>query len=386
MKKLNRKFICIIMSLVMLISGICPVMSKTAEAKTGEYVVKINKQQNCVTVYKTDKNGELKPVKAMICSTGYATPVGTFPLGQKMRWHTLMGPCYGQYCSRITGGILFHSVWYYRQDPSTISVSAYNKLGTTASHGCVRLTVADAKWIYDNVPSGSKIVIYNSSDPGPLGKPKAVKLSGYATWDPTDIWSSGNPWNKHKPQISGVKNREVKFGNNINILKGVTATNTLGNDATKLIKTEIKYRGNVVKRINTKKTGIYKVKYYLTDEAGKFVSKIAKIYVKAKYKKPNIKVASKIYVDSINKVKKSFALQNAKITQNGKKLADKYVNVKITKINKNTYKVTYTACRESLVAKATTIIVVREKQTTPDIDIEPDLPATGSAVTSSAVQ
>ena len=91
-----------------------------------------------------------------------------------------MGPSYGQYCSRIHGGILFHSVWYYRNgDPSSMSAKEYNKLGTTASHGCVRLMVADAKWIYDNVPSGSKVIIYNSSNPGPLGKPKALKISAY---------------------------------------------------------------------------------------------------------------------------------------------------------------------------------------------------------------
>ena len=108
--------------------------SRVSAAST--YQIKINKQQNCVTIYKLGNNGKYKPVKAMACSTGYATPVGTFPLGEKMRWHTLMGPCYGQYCTRIHGGILFHSVWYYKKTPSSLSSSAYNKLGVTASHGC----------------------------------------------------------------------------------------------------------------------------------------------------------------------------------------------------------------------------------------------------------
>ena len=63
------------------------------------YQIRINKQANCVTVYKQNSNGTYKPVKAIICSTGYATKLGTYSLGQKMRWHTLMGPCYGQYCT-----------------------------------------------------------------------------------------------------------------------------------------------------------------------------------------------------------------------------------------------------------------------------------------------
>lgn len=149
--------------------------STNADAASKKYVIKINKQMNCVTIYEKKSSGKLKPVKAMVCSAGNATPIGTFPLGEKMRWHTLNGPCYGQYCTRITRGFLFHSVWYYRRTPSSLAVKEYNKLGTTASHGCVRLMVADAKWIYDNVPSGSSVIIYNSSNPGPLGKPKAVK-------------------------------------------------------------------------------------------------------------------------------------------------------------------------------------------------------------------
>ena len=33
---------------------------------------------------------------------------------------------------------------------------------------------------------GTKITIYNSSDPGPLGKPALQKIPGSQTWDPTD--------------------------------------------------------------------------------------------------------------------------------------------------------------------------------------------------------
>ncbi|HAH78565.1 MAG TPA: L,D-transpeptidase, partial [Ruminococcaceae bacterium] len=34
-----------------------------------------------------------------------------------------------------------------------------DKLGEPASHGCIRLPVEDAKWIYDNIPEGTKVVI-----------------------------------------------------------------------------------------------------------------------------------------------------------------------------------------------------------------------------------
>jgi lipoprotein-anchoring transpeptidase ErfK/SrfK len=34
------------------------------------------------------------------------------------------------------------------------------RLGINASHGCVRLSLSDAKWIYDNIPSGTTVVVY----------------------------------------------------------------------------------------------------------------------------------------------------------------------------------------------------------------------------------
>ena len=116
--------------------------TETCEAATKKnYYIKINRQQNCVTIYEQDEKGKYTvPVKAMACSTGVnnATPKGKFKLGSKYRWHELYGKVYGQYCSRITDHVLFHSVYYSATDPSRLSYNAYNKLGNTASHGCVR--------------------------------------------------------------------------------------------------------------------------------------------------------------------------------------------------------------------------------------------------------
>ena len=57
-----------------------------------------------------------------------------------------------------------------------MSKSGYNNLGTRQSHGCIRLACNDAKWIFDNVPHGTTVVIYdNWSSVGPLGKPTDVE-------------------------------------------------------------------------------------------------------------------------------------------------------------------------------------------------------------------
>lgn len=156
--------------------------------KQKSYVIKVNKQRATVTVYAKDgDNGYIIPVKAFVCSPGYTTPEGTFYTPQKIRWHELMGPCWGQWNTRITGSFLFHSVFYNSyHNNMALSVSAYNKLGTICSHGCVRLRAGDAKWIYDKCDLGTKVIIYNSSMSGPFGKPTADTLPYWHTWDPTD--------------------------------------------------------------------------------------------------------------------------------------------------------------------------------------------------------
>ncbi|MGN0391117.1 MAG: L,D-transpeptidase family protein [Wujia sp.] len=145
------------------------------------YVIKINREACCVTIYRDGV-----PVKAMACSPGDATPTGTFSIGGQWRWNTLMGGVQGQYCSQISGNILFHSVLFTDRNPRTLITSSFNNLGKRVSHGCVRLRVVDAKWIFDNCPPGTKIIIYNSADPGPLGKPDYGTIPGGQTWDPSD--------------------------------------------------------------------------------------------------------------------------------------------------------------------------------------------------------
>lgn len=158
--------------------------------KQSSYEIKVNRKTCTVTVYAKDgKNGYIIPVKVFACSVGKSntpTPSGTFYTPAKYRWHMLMGPSYGQYCTRITGQVLFHSVAGYNKTSYNLNPKDYNMLGQPASHGCVRLNVRDAKWIYDNCPLKTKVTIYDSTNPGPLGKPATTKIPSNQNWDPTD--------------------------------------------------------------------------------------------------------------------------------------------------------------------------------------------------------
>lgn len=180
--------------------------SNTAKTGASPYLVRVNRTQNLVTVYGKDGNGNYtKPVKAMVCSVGLngKTETGTFTIKaqqgkpEKSRWRLLSGGVYGQYITRFNGSILFHSVPYYSQNPADLEYEEYNKLGQAASLGCVRLAVIDAKWIYDNCPTGTTVEVYDSSAQEPLAKPTPIKINtsdvARRGWDPTDP-DPNNPW------------------------------------------------------------------------------------------------------------------------------------------------------------------------------------------------
>lgn len=158
------------------------------------YYLTVNCATNVVTVYAQSETGNYDlPVKVITCSTGrMETPTihGTFTVRKMSRWGVLSGPVWGQYCSQISGNYLFHSSWYYENgNNKTLSVAQFNMLGQNASHGCVRLCTADAKWIYDNC-SGSKVTIYFNPAEAPIFDkpvlPQAVPLNGDRGYDPTD--------------------------------------------------------------------------------------------------------------------------------------------------------------------------------------------------------
>ena len=165
-----------------------------------DYVIYVNRALNCITVKQLDEDGELTPVKSIVCSCGregHETPEGTFRTSDYYEWRKMVDGTYGRYVVRFNKKILFHSVPYIEESPDTLEWEEYNKLGQNASLGCIRMSVADAKWIYDNCKPKTKVVVYSDyEEAGELGKPTAIKIdknSAYRMWDPTDT-DINNPW------------------------------------------------------------------------------------------------------------------------------------------------------------------------------------------------
>lgn len=135
---------------------------QTALNMGSKYVVLVDKSEQKVYVY---KNGTI--IRAMICSTGLPgkdteTPAGNFKIDKyRGTFFYNSNPDVEEgakyWVGFIGANFLFHSVPTDKN--GNIIQTEAKKLGTPASHGCVRMSMADAKWFYETIPTGSNVVI-----------------------------------------------------------------------------------------------------------------------------------------------------------------------------------------------------------------------------------
>lgn len=113
------------------------------------------------------KNGN-KTIYTMLTSSGLdtnpntSTPHGTFYV-QAEKGTSFYSPSEKEGANYWTswknhGEFLFHTIPTDKN--GNYIKSEAEKLGQKASHGCFRLPVLDAKWIYQNIPEGTKVVIH----------------------------------------------------------------------------------------------------------------------------------------------------------------------------------------------------------------------------------
>lgn len=240
-----------------------PIIAKDVEVPDIEYpyMIKVNKAMNCITVYTVDENNEYTvPERALICSTGGdETPEGTFQLGESVDWQMLSDGNYGRYVTHLVDDVLIRSVNYLAQSEDALDVDSYNSLGDTISGSSIVVGDADAKWIAENCPEGTKVEVYNDDkEAGPLGKPVARLISDKITWDPTDP-SSENAW--YVPvSFFGIEDKVISIGETPDLLSGVTAKDKYGNDLTASIK--------IYGEVDSNTAGDYKITYSCKNEDG----------------------------------------------------------------------------------------------------------------------
>ncbi len=212
------------------------------------FLIKVNTALNVTVVYSKDDAGNLTPLRAIPCSTareGYETPLGDFWLCEWIikpanEWCYMADGTEGLYAYRITDGveysIMFHSVPYLDTDHGSLEWEEYNKLGSVASMGCMRMCCADVRWLGETCGNNTDIVIYN--DPNeqlPLEVPTPIRIPGEVEeirgWDPTDP-ASDNPWHNYTLKMEVPNSVEITTEDDANtvVLANTKITDMFGHD------------------------------------------------------------------------------------------------------------------------------------------------------------
>ena len=111
----------------------------------------------CLTSIYTGSRGNWSLNRRYVCSTGKAstpTVLGEYQVYGKGYSFGHGYTCY--YYTQFYGDYLFHSSPYYVNSNRVMDPT----MGVPSSAGCVRLEIQNAKWIYDNIPYGTKVVTY----------------------------------------------------------------------------------------------------------------------------------------------------------------------------------------------------------------------------------
>jgi hypothetical protein len=152
-----------------------------------KYKIIVDKADCAFAVFEIDENGQYtnKIVTYPAALGGSKTPTGTFAIGAKEEWHS-WGSQYSPYTSRYSSGKYFHAPLYYSKNFDNLNADYYNGIGSpNVTGGCVRTTVAGARFVYFNCAAGTIVEIVSSSDLVSYpGKPPIDP--NYPTWDPTD--------------------------------------------------------------------------------------------------------------------------------------------------------------------------------------------------------
>ncbi len=125
-----------------------------------DYLILCNLATQRTAVFEGEK-GNWRLLREMLVSTG--APINPTPKGEyQTTVHTEHFNNYGVrawYATGFIGGLyLFHSSPY--ESASEPLVCTDGRLGVPLSHGCVRMRVDDARWMFDLLPLSTKVVIY----------------------------------------------------------------------------------------------------------------------------------------------------------------------------------------------------------------------------------
>ena len=135
------------------------ISSRAAYASSDTNWLIVTDTSACKVAIFAGSKGNWSTVKYISCSPGKpSTPTvkGEFKVtGRGLSFGKPSYDCW--YYTQFYGDYLFHSVIYNKGSKTSIQDG---RLGMQLSHGCVRLALSEAKWIHDNIPNGTKVIVF----------------------------------------------------------------------------------------------------------------------------------------------------------------------------------------------------------------------------------
>lgn len=185
MKKISL-IVCFLFVAVLFLPMNVSAMDELKNTDPDKFFLLLDLNSQFCTVFEKDDNGEYtKVVRRFTVSTGKdpvkitdpttqdpndpkfkgtPTSTGIWKIGGRERFGEFVEfrGTPARYWVQVVGSIFFHSVLFSKVDVNAMQSGAYNSLGTKQSHGCVRLCVEDAKWLYYYACPGTKIKVSNT--------------------------------------------------------------------------------------------------------------------------------------------------------------------------------------------------------------------------------
>jgi len=138
------------------ISDVEAYINGSGVASETDYYIYVDTANFKVNVLK-GKAWDYKLIKSMLCTIGKpSTPTkkGKFKVQGKGSMFRVNSSRICKYYTQFYGDYLFHSV--ILDNKGNI---VDGRLGKALSHGCIRLSIENAKFIYDNIPKGTAVWI-----------------------------------------------------------------------------------------------------------------------------------------------------------------------------------------------------------------------------------
>jgi len=198
-----------------------------------KYYILLDTKNQVVTVFEHDDQGAYTHiVRRFLCSSGSTepddpldpedigtpTPRGKWKIGGRERFGKFANFSgeYARYWTQIVGSVYFHSLLFGARNVNAMKSYPFRHIGKNVSHGCVRLYVEDAKWLYYYACPGTVVYVSNSE---PYNPKLTRALKSELSFKEYNALQKGFYDEQEEPNLTAwtvKKNADLRSGNGTN--------------------------------------------------------------------------------------------------------------------------------------------------------------------------